>query len=330
MKQTLILLIILVSLSVIYFATGSKEDNTSIRIEDREFILEEPEDVEVLTIESKARPVIHLSKRKDGWYINDKQKANDRIVKNMLRTMNRMSIKYIPAVEENKTAIKRMANHAMDIKAYDSKGKLINEFVLGTNTNDEYGTYCMRPGSKQSYVMSIPSIQGGIRNYFTQSQEEMRELMVFSYDPNDIREIRIDYPKSKQDGFTLSREGAAYELKSDYTSGEPVANVIEAYFKDYSSLVCEFVQNDHELKDSILALIPFMKMTVEAQNREPLSLDIFPAIDMTDTSYNTRSPDDLSKFHEKFFAHSNLGDFYYVQSQFIRRYMQKPSYFYRK
>ena len=215
MKQTLILLLVLVSLTAIYFVTASKEDNTSIKIEDREFILEEPDEVEVITIESKARPVIHLSKRKDDWYINDRQKANDRIVKNMLSTMNRMSIKYVPAIAENKTAIKRMANHGIDIKAYNSDGKLINEFILGTNTNDEYGTYCMRPGSQQTYVMSIASIQGGIRNYFTQSQEEMRELIVFSYEPNEIRKIKIDYPKSQQDVFSLSREGATYKLKAD-------------------------------------------------------------------------------------------------------------------
>jgi len=330
MKRTLFLLLVFVALIALYFVLGSTDKNTSVRLEDREFILESPDKVEVITIESKARPAIHLSKRKEGWFINNKHKANDRIVNNMLQTMRRMSIKYVPPLSEHQTAVERMAMHGLDITTFDSKGRVITDFILGTNTNDEYGTYCMMPQASQSYVMSIPSIQGGIRNYFTQSQEEMRENTVFSYEPNNIRKVSITYPKSKQHNFSISRQGKSFDLQSSTNSGEPIDNIMDAYIKDFKNMYCEYVKNDHELKDSIISIIPFAEMKIEAQNKPPLTLKVFPTLDLTDTSVNTRSPDDISEFHQKFFVYSNFGDFYFVQDKFVHPYFKKPSYFYKK
>jgi len=131
MKRTLLLLLVLLLLGVLYFGFVKKEDQTSsIKIEDREFVLKDQSKVDVITIDSKGRPPIHLGKTKDGWYINNKQRANQRIVQNMLNTLERMAIKYIPTKKENETALKRMEMHGIELKTYDKTGALITDFIL--------------------------------------------------------------------------------------------------------------------------------------------------------------------------------------------------------
>jgi len=331
MKRTLFLLLIFLGLLLAYFiVTNKSKQNSSIRIEDREFILKDKEEVEVITIEGKGRPMIHLGKTKDGWYINNKHRANQRIVANMLSTLNRMSIKYIPTRAENTTALSRMKMHGIDIKTFDKKGRVLTDFILGTNTNDEYGTYCLRTGASQSYVMSISSIQGGIRNYFTQSQEEMKDLMVFAYKSNDLRSVTIDYPKDRLSSFSLVRDGADFRLSSNGKQLECNNNIADAYYKDFNSMVCESIRNNHVLRDSIIKIVPFMNIEIKSSKKPDLKLSVYPVEDLKDASTITRSANDMSEAHQRFFVHEHGGNFYMVQAQFVKKFVKKPSYFYRK
>ncbi len=331
MRRTIILLLVFLLLGGIYFYMNSQgEEKSSIRVEDREFILKNPDDVSVITIEQKGRPAIHLSKAKGVWLINDRHKANQRIVLNMLSTMKNMSIKYIPTILENEEAQKRMAKHGIDIKTYDSSGKIITDFILGTNTNTEYGTYCMKRGAKQAYVMSLSVTEGGIRNYFTQTQEEMRSMNVFTYETNDLRRITVEYPKDITSSYTVWRDGVEYKFSENGTVKECHQNLTDAYFSDFKKMNSVFVRNDHFLKDTILSFIPFMVLTIEAQNKPELSMKVYPLLDMENSNVNTRSPRDITKLHEKFFVYTSQEDFYMVQGQFIKRYMKRPSYFYEK
>lgn len=329
MKRTILLLLVLLLLGVLYFGYLKTEDkSSSIKIKDREFVLKDQSQVAVITIDSRGRPPIHLSKTKDGWYVNNKQRANQRIVQNMLNTMERMAIKYIPTKNENATALKRMEMHGIDLKTYDKSGELITDFTLGTNTNDEYGTYCLNQGAEQSYVMSVPVLEGGIRNFFTQSQEEMRDLNVFAFRPIDIREITVDYNKDIKSSYTIERVGAKYKFTSGGTEQEVNQNVVDAYVSDFKSMTSEYVRNDHVYRDTILSFTPFMEISIKSQNRPDFDMKVFPLIDLKERNVNTRTPGDITKLHQRFFILTSDDDFYMVQDLFFKKFIKKPSYFY--
>lgn len=333
MKRSLLLIVALLILGIAYYLLNSSGDGkTSIIIEDREFVLNEPDKVKTITITSTARPQIHLHKHKNAWLINDKYRANENIINSMLKTMKRMDIKYIPTVAENKTAKERMKRHGIEIVTYDEAGSVITEFILGTNTNDEYGTYCLKKGANQVYVMSIPIIEGGIRNYFTMDIPDLRDLTVLSYDLEEIKRVEVNYPKDTKNSFQLIRTEDGVDL---IASGIEIPeklrlnkNTVDAYLKDFNLLKAEKLNNEHMYRDSIEQLIPFMEITVTTKTKENQNYKIYSYLDVALSRINTRSVDDLSTRHEHYFVSTPEDDFFFVQDRFMRKFMQKVLYFY--
>jgi len=328
MKRTLVLLFVLAALAGFYFGTKDKgEAKTSIKVEDREFLLQDTDEVAVITIEAKNKPGIHLGKMDGQWYINNKHKANPRIVDNMLFALSKMIIMYIPTKAENETAKNRMEQHGIDIKTYDKAGKLITDFTMGTNTNSEYGTYCLKRDAHQTYVMARPVVQGGIRDYFKHTLEDLKDLTVFSYHTNDIRKIAVTYPKDMANSYEIIRNGLDLEYSVNGKATAANANTLDAYVKDFKSMTSEFIKNDHTMKDDITSKLPFMKLEIIAQNKPDFSIDVYPSNDIEYEDTFTRSPKDITPQHEKFFIYTNQGDFYRVQDRFIKKFIKTAGYF---
>ena len=196
MKRTIGLLSIMAALGAVYFFTLDTDDKSTISTADRDFITKDISEVGTITIKSTGRPQFHLSKVKDLWYLNNSHRANENIVRNMIGALKVMQIQYIPSKAENQTALERMKMHGIEIKTYDHSGKLLTDFVLGTNTNTEYGTYFRKSDSNQCYVMEIPSRPGGLRNYFTQSYEQFRDACLLYTSPSPRDRTRSRMPSS--------------------------------------------------------------------------------------------------------------------------------------
>ncbi len=332
MKRTILLLLIVTSLGVIYFLTaeGGEEKKSTLSIEDRDFITTDRSAVGTITIKTKGRPMFHLSKVDDNWYLNNAHKASSNIVNNMIGALNVMQIQYIPSTAENQTALGRMDMHGIDIKTYDHSGKLLTDFVLGTNTNTEYGTYFRKSDSNQCYVMEIPARPGGLRNYFTQSYEDLREMTVFSFKHEDITKIEMSYPKDISNSYKITQIGNRQQLFSH--SGESIdkinINVVDAYLKDFIDLHAEWLKNGHVDKDTVSNYTPFAELKIESKNRSPFEIDIYSLLDLKDRGVFTRSVDDITPRHEKFYALTSDGDFFRVQQKLIERFLRKVDYFY--
>ena len=337
MKKTGLLLLLLAITAGVYFLTGStksqaKEGKTTISIQDRDFVTKDRDAVKTITIKTKGNPMTHLSKVNGEWYINNKHRANDRIVGNMLGALSVMQIQYIPTKAENQTALKRMELHGIDIKTYGGNGTVLTDFVLGTNINSEYGTYFRKADAYQTYVMEIPAQNGGLRGYFTQTLEELRSSNVFAYDPEKITKVSMEYPKDKKNSFMIEQNGSQKKLYD--VSGEQVDsaidNVVDAYLKDFRTLASEFVKNGHYDKDTVASYIPFATLSIEAKDEPMFSIDIYSVLDLVDKGIVTRSVDDITINHERFYALTNRGDFYRIQNRILERFLKKVDYFYEQ
>ena len=294
---------------------------------DREFITKDKEEVYTITIKSPARPLIHLTKKKNVWYVNGKHKVRPNIMTNMFFALTTMKIKYIPLSKENDTASERMKKFGLEIKTYDKDGNNLTDFVLGSNTNDEYGTYIRNKGAEQIYVMSIPTFDGGIRNYFTQDVTAFRDLTLIDLDSDDLQAISIDYPKDVSRSMVLSKTGSNFELSSSSTK-EVQANrsIADAYFKSFEKLPSEAIMTGFIHMDTITSTLPFLKLSFDVKNQEDKWISIYPFVDF-ESSYNTRRIEDITTRHDKYFVNTSWGDFYKVQAQFLKKYFVTPEYF---
>ncbi len=331
MKKTLFLLVVLLGLGgLYYFSIQESEKETTIKMQDRQFITLDREDVHIITIDSPGRPLIHLSRSGNDWYVDQKHKVRPNIIDNMFLALMRMSIKYIPLKRENDTAAERMEKFGLEIKTYDKSGKVLTDFTLGTNTNDEYGTYFRNRGAEQIYVMSIPSYDGGLRNYFTQNVAALRDLAVLNENAEQIKAISIDYPKDVARSMVLSKTGSQFELSSNqYKEVQPDQKIADAFFKSFKNVYSEQIMNNFVHKDTISSMIPFLKLSLDMEEGQDKWIALHPIVDI-ESGYNTRRIEDVTSRHSKYFVSTSWGDFYKVQNKFLRGFFVTPDYFIKK
>ena len=331
MRNTLILLLILLSLGAVYFLMPKGEEKkSSIKMEDRDFVIEDRDDIYTITIESEARPTIHLSRKEGIWLINGKHKAKPNVMSNMTMALSNMAISYIPMKAENVTAHKRIDKFGIGIKAYDKDGEVLTDFILGPNINSEYGTYIIKRGAEQAYVMSLPAQAGGLRGYFNHDVEVLRDLNLLNLEADDIQTVEVTYPKDKINSYKIDKSSGQYKLTSlqkEYEDKPLNVNVVDAFFKDFKAVNAERLRNGHLYKDSISNTLPFMTVKVDLKDGESYILDTYPFIDF-ESKYVTRRVKDVTERHQQWYVNTSWGDFYQIQTMFIKPFMKKVEDFY--
>ena len=203
MKRTLLLLLLLLFLVAIYFGITkfAQSKDTSIKLEDREFVVDDPSKIDIITVESAAYPMKHFSRQKNNWLLNNKYKVEPNIVKNMLMVLTKMRIHHIPPKNSVSKVKDLMKEIGMTIRTFDKNGNVLSEFVLGGNTQAEDASYCMKIGANQPYAMSIPVYDGGLRSYFNQTHENLITKIVYDFDNQQVTGIEMNYNKSKKSSF---------------------------------------------------------------------------------------------------------------------------------
>jgi len=331
MKKLVTLILLVAILGLIYFLVSKDaEDNTSVKIEDREFVVDNPDDIHVITVKSKSYPLMHLNRNKNYWVLNEKYKADPIVIKNMLAVLTRMKIKYIPPRPQNDMIYRSVEKLGIEIKTYDKDGKLLSDFIMASNTNDESGTYCLKRGARQPYVMAMPILEGGLRNYFNQPQIDLRDKTVFNFDTDKIVSISVDYLKDKKNSFELSKDKSSYNIKAigsaAGTSKQVNKNLAYAYIKNFDKLMAEYINQENPEKNLLDGVIPFAKITVRMSDNQGIQLDLFPELDIFDHSVNTRSVDDLGKV-ESYFVKTGDGEDFIVQHRLISKCLKTIDYF---
>lgn len=327
MKKTLILLLVLLILGGIYYTSFSNTDKTTIKLEDRSFMGQDSDKIHTMTIKTKARPLLHISKKNGAWYLNRKHRASKNMTDNMLSTLKTMEIKYVPTSNENNTIHERIKTFGIDVKTYDEAGKLLSDFIIGPNTNDEYGTYFLKRGAEQAYVMHVPSHEGGVRNMFAHDIENFRDLNVIDIKAEEIVSISMEYPKDVTNSFTLNKKAGSYQLQDLKGQSEEInQKLAESFFASCENVNAEIFQNQLDEKEQILEQLPFAKLSLELKNGKELWLAMYPLVDVT-SDYNTRSVKDVTTRHQRYFVNTNWGDFFQVQSRFLDRFFKTGSHF---
>ena len=331
MKKTLILLLLIALLALTYlFVNKQSSDNTSITIEDRNFVVENPDDIQIITIKSKAYPLMHLNRENNYWVLNQKYKADPIVIKNMLAVLTKMRIKYIPPRAQNEMIFESVARLGIEIKTYNKEGKILSDFIMATNTNDESGTYILKRGAQQAYVMSMPIVEGGLRNYFNQTQVDLRDKTIFSFDAKNIKSVSVNYLKDRKNSFSLETDNSNYKItaigQADKKSKEANSNLAYAYFQNFNKLMAEHINQANPELYHLEGLLPFAEIIITTSNNKSIQLDLYPELDIFDKTVNTRSVDDLAQI-ESYFVKTSDGQDYLVQHRLLSKCLKTLAYF---
>lgn len=228
-----------------------------------------------------------LTRQPDGtWMVNNKWRAKDYNVYLLLRGFYNLEVKSVVPNQAVPTILKQIAAKPIKVEVY-MKGKKKPEkiYYFGYATQDHYGNYALLeiPGegkSKVPYIVKEAGFYGFIRPRLITNEKEWRYNGIFQYGRDDIAEIKVRYPKSPFNSFTIERKNrkeiSLYDADGKKADDFNPSKVRE-YIKLYRGIYIETFNNylTESQQDSVLATTPKAIISVTDHKGKTVKATVF-------------------------------------------------------
>ena len=333
-KQIILLLVLLFSLGAVayYLFNRNSEKSSAIDMPERNFAVSDVKDVHKIFLAYKDRDPITFVRSASGWIMNDSLQADESVMIHITNVLQNIKMLYIPPKPSTKTIAQSIGKNGIKVELYDKKDKNIKVFYIGTDTQAGDGTHMIMEGASQPYVMHLPGLLGGLRSRFEQPVRNYRDKSVLKYNPDDIKEISVYYPKDINASFRLNTEGGNYRIEPLDPLTTPIKKAVsssrvKAYLDGFERVAAEAIVNENEARDSILQLIPFCKMTVKDKENNIKEFDFYSYDEIVIKDVKTRTVTDIAAI-DRFFVQVKNGDFYIVQRRVFEKVLPSYQYFF--
>ena len=287
MNRTLLLLVAVVALGVLaWFALAGSGAQSSSRAvsNDREFAYPEFSEVDRIFIADRRNHQVTLTRGGVTGWLSDGKPANENIMKNLVPVLRDLEIRTLPTSKAVPNMIKTLATEGIRVQLYDKEGNELRDYYLGGATHDELGTFAIMDGSENPYVVHLPNFTGNVKARLNHWGDEWRDRVYFRVVPEQLEELRIDYPKQQNKSFRLVRDGEGFRVSPLYDTGQPTATVprgvaervLSKYEKYY---VNRFENGDREAIAEARQLLPFAIISVKQEGEEEKVMTVYPKYD---------------------------------------------------
>ena len=284
MKSTRILIVlfaVLGSLTAWYLFTQKNDAGKTTLGWDRRIAVENIDDVHKIFLGRRDGETTTLLRTDDGWTVNDRYRANDNVMKNLLLAIEQVELQSQPARAALEPIVKDLATRGIYVQLFDKNGEQIKAYTVGGVTPDERGTYFILDGSEQPYVMQLPFLEGGLRTRFALTGDKWRDKRLFRERPDDIVSVRVDYPKQRSKSFELKRDGGDFTLEPLYETTArrttpPDPALARAYLSTFSDVFGEAFENNNPKAPERTQGIPFAQLRVTRRDGSTRTVDFHP------------------------------------------------------
>jgi len=284
-KNTILFIafLILAGATAWYFFQGNKTQSSTLKGSDRNFATEDISQINKIFMADRRGRTKTLERQGDHWVYNEKYRASENVMKNLLEVLKKVELQFIPPRSAIDPIVKDLAANGIKVELYDASNQLLKAFYVGGTTPDERGTYMIMEGAEQPYVMELPTMEGGLRVRFDIWGDDFRDKSMFRYNLEDITFVSVEYPNERNKSFKLYAENGKYEVEPFYaiTPGsrqEIQKGVAQSYLLGYELLYAESFQNDNKDIPEYLEQIPFANITIQTRDQEETTYRLFPMV----------------------------------------------------
>ncbi len=278
MKKVIIIVVgvsVLIGLGVLAMRLADQE-KTSDNLSLIDFAVKDTAAVDKITVYDSFNDVsFTVVRNQSGAWVDDKGNCvKQEVVHTMLETFLKVTLKgYVPdgAMENMK---KQMMSKYKKVDIYQ-KGKLKKTWFVGHSTSDHYGTHMLletpKRRSDNPVIMGMKGFYGILEPRFTADPKIYQCSKLFSFNREDIREIRVENNVNPSDNFEIIQDKDGLKATSN---GEP----IEGLIKDNLMFYLNGFRNIHfnrpnyayteQQVDSIKALKPDYTLFVKGKDKE--------------------------------------------------------------
>lgn len=320
MKQVVGLIGIVLLLAILYFFSSmgiNKSDSTF-----QQFYIKDISSVQKIIIKSDRLEQMTFEKKGSRWYLQRGHLARHNAMNNLLEVIEHLQIKYIPQSAAHQNIEADMASLGIDVSIFDENGSLLKEYIIGSSTTDERGTYMKLKGAKQSYVTHLPTLEGSVRGRFLMRYDDWRDRTVFNVKKEEISSVTVQYPRQEIESFHLSSHGVS-SMTRKIKAVNPKAK-IDHYLNSFINITAEAYENVNSNQDSIRQLLPFCVLTLELHSGSEHKIKLYPIENYIEESLVTL---ENTPRINRYFVDTSWGDFMLVQQRIIGKLLRGYSYF---
>ncbi len=283
-----------------------------------------------------------LTRHRDGWMADEKYKVMPVKINVLLSTIRKLKVDYpVPKIHSEKIVEMMKRQHTL-VKIYSEGKTKPEEYFLGMAAKDGVGCYALTAengvAGNQPYVLKIPGFENDPGTRFFTKNLDWRDLSVFRYSINQIKNLKVEYAEEKEssfeivalpnDSFQLKR---IHSLENDPIKNQPHQPWIEVYLDYFKLVSVESYENGYTKKDSVLMAPPFAWITVTNKKDEVRHIELYyKSIDRRSKSKFTHWGEPLRADLDRYFAVTNDGkDFAIVQDYVFRKLFRRYKHFFK-
>jgi len=337
-KKTIIYLLILAVLLGLayYFSRENSDQLTSSQRWDRNFAVENIDQVGTIFIAQRDSDPTILTKKGDRWFVNDQFLVSNSAMESLLTVIRDIDVKYIPTRASYSNIIQSIAGLGIKVEIYDKRDNLMRAYYIGGVPQDERGNYFIMEGADQPYVVHIPYFVGNLRARFMLTEDQWRDKAIFDERTTDIKKISVRYPAQEDESFIVERnQEGRFDLRPLNENMPKILRqrhpgLLDNFIRNFQRIAIESYFNDYVGKDSVIATVPFAIVELERVDGEIKSYNFYQRFPLPLIGPYSARDADQEDFQLRFYVNNNhTGDFMTGQYRLLSRVLWGYSWFFR-
>lgn len=225
--------------------TGDKKSSIS---KENNFGIQDVSNINKIFIADRNGNEILLKEQDGKWKVNNKFIVREDAIKTLLSTAKKIRIKKPVSKAAFNNVVKYIATTGIYVEFIKDE-RIIKAYTIGSNTPDHLGTYMLLKGSKQPFVIHIPSFNGFLTPRYgiegsTVNINNWRSNTVFDLSSDIIKHIRYTDYTELENSYSLNTN--PFELFN--SKNKPVnfnKEKLNKLLSSFKKLNCESYKNDN-------------------------------------------------------------------------------------
>lgn len=228
MKKNIVYIIIVIILAVTAIWFLQNENNSTLDDKETGFAIDDTSTVTKIFMADKKSNQVTLHKKDGTWYIDNKHKANDKVVEILLGTLEKVRVKApVPKIARD-NVIRRMSSIGVKVEVYQDAfridlfdkiklfpyEKLSKVYYVGDHTQNNLGTYMLLEDAEHPYITHIPGFRGFLSSRYSPKPDDWKSHVLFNKTLSEIASVEIEFGENPEESFkvNVNNTNGTYEL----------------------------------------------------------------------------------------------------------------------
>ncbi|MBZ0244071.1 MAG: DUF4340 domain-containing protein [Bacteroidales bacterium] len=226
-KTKIVYIILILAALVAAVLVWNNRYLTTLKGESADFAIRDTASISRVFIANMDADEVLIERKGNQWILNGEHKAQQRKVDQLLETMYRIRVRNPVPVASHDQVVTRMASLGIKVEVYQQvyrinlfekiklfpHEKLTKVYYVGDVTKDNMGTYMLKEGADQAFILHIPGFRGFVMTRYTPIEDDWRDHVIFDDKLADIKSVELEFNEQPIMSFLIENTGKhSYKL----------------------------------------------------------------------------------------------------------------------